>query len=262
MDPALTPVAWSPQTVVAAAVCVRVAAAVAVGMIPVLPGLAFRIRLGLSGVLAAAALPMAVSLREGGGPALEGPVVPILLGELLVGLALGTLVAAILSAAAWAGGILGSVSGMTWADDFDPAAAGQPTGIARLAWWVALAAFFAADGQLAVVGLLVDSLRVMPVGAVGGAAAQAWGESLAAGAPAVASSLAVTLAIPALVAVVAFHLAAAICLRAVPFSPGPGLLQGLAALVLLASLWLGAEAWAAGGAGLAIRSIEACLARP
>jgi hypothetical protein len=74
-----------------------------------------------------------------------------------------------------------------------------------------------------------------------------------------AFSLAAALAMPALVSIVAFHLASSICLRAVPFAPGPGLLQGLASLILLASLWLGADAWAGGSAALMLRSIDACF---
>jgi len=251
------PTDLSPEAVVAVGACGRIVAAVTVGTLPILPGTSPRIRLALAASLALVAVPIAVAAPAGGRtPA----VVPLVAGELLVGLALGTAAACTLAASAWAGGILGSVSGLAWADDFDPVADGQSAGVTRLAWWVGLAAFFRAGGLLAVVGGLVDGLRLLPVGTVFAGGPAAWLEALVVTAPAAALALAALLAMPALVAVIAFHLASAICLRAVPFAPGPGLLQGLASLVLLAGLWLGAEAWAEGGAMLMVRSVEACFA--
>ena len=251
--------ALSPEAVVAAGVCGRIAAAVATGTLPILPGGSFRIRLTLAFALAVVAVPMALAVQNTPTARPIGPLLPVLAGELLVGLLMGTAAAAVLAATAWAGGILGSVSGLSWSDDFDPAAAGESAGIARLAWWVGLAAFFTAGGQLAVVGGLIDSVRHIPVGTAFGASPQEWLVTLAVTAPGVAISLAAMLAMPALVAVLAFHLASAICLRSIPFSPGHGLLQGLGSLVLLTSLWLGAEAWAGGSAIMMMRSIDACF---
>jgi len=251
--------ALSPEAVVAAGVCGRIAAAVATGTLPILPGSSFRIRLTLAFALAVVAVPMALAVQNTPTARPIGPLLSVLAGELLVGLLMGTAAAAVLAATAWAGGILGSVSGLSWSDDFDPAAAGESAGIARLAWWVGLAAFFTAGGQLAVVGGLIDSVRHIPVGTAFGASPQEWLVTLAVTTPGVAISLAAMLAMPALVAVLAFHLASAICLRSIPFSPGHGLLQGLGSLVLLTSLWLGAEAWAGGSAIMMMRSIDACF---
>jgi len=245
--------------IVAVGVCGRMVAAVATGTLPILPGGSLRIRLTLAVALAMVALPMALAVQNTPVPRPIGPLLPVLARELLVGLLMGTAAAAVLAATAWAGGILGSVSGLSWADDFDPAAGGESAGIARLAWWVGLAAFFAAGGQLAVVGGLIDSVRHVPVGTAFGGTPAEWLMTLAVTTPAVAISLAATLALPALVAVVAFHFASAICLRAIPFSPGAGLLQGLASLVLLASLWLGAEAWTGGSAVMMLRSLDTCF---
>ena len=249
----------TPEIVVAAGVCGRIMAAVATGTLPILPGASIRIRLTLAFALAVVAVPTALAMQNTPAAGPISPLLPVLAGELLVGLLMGTAVAAVLSATAWAGGILGSVSGLSWSDDFDPAVAGESAGIARLAWWVGLAAFFAAGGQLAVVGGLIDSVRHIPVGTAFGGSPQEWMVTLAITTPGVALSLAAMLAIPALVAVVAFHLASAICLRSIPFSPGPGLLQGLGSLVLLASLWLGAEVWAGGSAIMMLRSIDVCF---
>jgi flagellar biosynthetic protein FliR len=251
--------ALSPEIVVAAGVCGRIAAAVGTGTLPILPGGSTRIRMTLVVALAVVAVPMALAAQGAGATRPIGPLLPVLAGELLVGFLMGTAAAGVLAATAWAGGILGSVSGLSWADDFDPAAAGDSAGITRLAWWVGLAAFFTAGGHLAVVGGVIDSVRHVPVGTVLGGASQEWLTTLAITVPAMAFSLAAALAMPALVSIVAFHLASSICLRAVPFAPGPGLLQGLASLILLASLWLGADAWAGGSAALMLRSIDACF---
>ena len=168
------PETLSQEIVVAVGVCARIAAAVVTGTLPILPGGSFRIRLTLAFALAVVAVPMALAGQAAYGSRPIGPLLPVLAGELLVGLLMGTAAAAVLAATAWAGGILGSVSGLSWADDFDPAAAGESAGIARLAWWVGLAAFFAAGGQLAVVGGLIDSVRHVPIGAAFGGPPQEW----------------------------------------------------------------------------------------
>lgn len=259
MEPPIPLPDWGPHWIVAAGVCARVAAAVATGTLPILPGASLRIRVTLAAVLAAVAVPGAWAAAERDPPA--AATAALLAGEALVGLALGTAVAAVLAAVGWAGAILGSVSGLAWADDFDPEAAGQgeSAGIARLARWVGLAAFFAAGGQLAVVAGLVDSVRHVPVGTAFGGPARHWIETLAVAAPGAALELAVLVATPALAAVIAFHLAAAICLRTIPFAPGQGLLQSLAALVLLGALWLSAEAWAGGTAAALINAVDGCF---
>lgn len=251
--------AWAQEIVVAAGVCGRIAAAVGVGTLPILPGGSVRMRITLAVALAVVVAPMALAVQAGHSTPPVGPLPEVLAGELLVGLVMGTAAAAVLAATAWAGGILGSVSGLSWADDFDPDAAGDSAGIARLARWVGLAAFFGAGGHLAVVGGLIDSVGQLPIGTVLGGPAQAWLTRLVITTPSMAFTLAVMLALPALGAVVACHLAGTICLRAVPFAAGPGLMQGLASVVLLASLWLGADAWAGGGGMLVLRSIEACF---
>lgn len=226
------------------AVFVRMAAAVTVGTLPILPGASPRVRGALAAVLAAAALPAALAGRAGDAAAsLEPPAALVLLGEAVVGLALGAAVGGVVAAVGWAGSVLGTASGLTWSEDFDPGSTAAPEGVGRLCFFVGLAAFFAAGGQLAVVAGLVDGVRTVPVGAACGGAVRPWLESLALATPAAAFELAVLVAAPALAAVIAFHVTAAICLRTVPFAPGPGLLVAGAAVVLLATLAVAAESW-------------------
>ena len=50
-----------------------------------------------------------------------------------------------------------------------------------------------------------------------------------------------------------FHAASAVCLRTIRFVPGQGMLQSLAALVLLGTVALGAQTWG-GGFGIVARA--------
>jgi len=248
--------ASSQDVLIAAGVCVRMVAAVCTGTLPIVEGVSLRIRLALAAALAVVAVPIATKmppLQPDTGTAI------VLAGEAFVGLAFGTAIAASLAATAWAGGVLGTASGLSWADDFAPAGDQQAAGVSRLAWWVGLAAFVAAGGQLAVVSGLVDTVRHVPVGAVGTASVRDALVGLAVDLPAQAVALAASLAMPALSAVLAFHLAAAICVRTVSFVPGTGLLQGLAAVVLLVSLWLGLESWIHGGSAAVLAAVADCF---
>ena len=57
---------------------------------------------------------------------------------------------------------------------------------------------------------------------------------------------------PILVAVITTHLTATICMRSVVVTPGPGVLQGVAAAVMLGGLIVGSQQWA-GHAGDILR---------
>jgi flagellar biosynthesis protein FliR len=238
---------------IAAGVGCRMLAAVAVATLPAFPGVTARTRLALAVALAAVALPAAVA----SSPAAVGPWPLVVAGEAVVGGVIGTAIALVVAAAGWAGTILGSVAGLSWADDFDPGSGEATAGIGRLAWWVGVAAFVAAGGQLVVIAGLLDSLHAMPVGAV--LRGEGFFDTLlpvVIAAPSVALRIALALALPALAAVVAFHLASTICLRVVPFAPGAGLVQGLAAVVLLTALWCGLDTWAGNGSLLMRDAVE------
>jgi flagellar biosynthetic protein FliR len=241
---------------VALGIVIRMAAAVAAGGLPVFPRLDLRVRAVAVLALAAVALPASLPVDD------TLPLVPLLAGEALVGFGLGLSAAIVFAAAAWAGGILGSVSGLNWADDFDPDAPAGEGGAARLAAWLAVAGFLAAGGHLAIVSGLVASVQRLPVGIVAAGGGREGLAELAALVPQTALTLAVSLAAPAVVAVVAFHVAAAVCLRAVRFAPGAGLLQAAASLVLLAAVFAGAGAWTHGFAAAACQPLEQCLVEP
>jgi len=243
----------------AAAVLARMSAAVFVGGLPLTDQVPLKVRGVLAVTLALLALPTAAAA---GRAAVVGQALPfVLVGEAIVGLGLGLVVAAIVAAATWAGSLLGSVSGLAWAEDFTPAGDAEPVGLARLAWWLGVAGFFAAGGHLAVVAGLLESVRTVPIGSLFvPAAGESPMVSVVIAAPGLALSLVTALAVPALATVITFHLALAICLRTVRFDPGQGLLQALVAVVLVLALVAGAEAWLGGFGAVAHAQIERSLA--
>lgn len=245
------------EPVLVAAVMARVGVAVAVGMAGVFPGTTLRIRAVLAVLLAAAALPLAVIHR---GPEPLAPWPLVVAGEAVVGLGFGLAVAVVLAAAAWAGGLLGTVAGLSWADDFDPAGDAQAAGMATLCRWLALGGFLAAGGHLAVVAGLIEGVRRLPVGVAADGGFAAGLGPVVTTLPGAALALAVSLALPALTTVLVFHVAAAVCLRTIRFVPGQGMLQTLAAAVLLGAVAIGADTWG-GGFGLVARTqVEQALA--
>lgn len=238
------------------AVAARMLVAVSVGLMPVFPGVPWRLRCALALLLAGAALPAAARAGLDAPP----PLVVVVAGEAIVGLGLGVAVAAVLAAASWAGGLLGSVSGLAWSGDFDPQAGSEEAGMARLAWWLGLGGFLAAGGHLAVVTGFVDSVRTVPVGrGLGAVAARADLAASVAGTLAAAFAVAITLAAPALAAVVAAHAVGAFCMRTIRFEPGQGIPQAVAALVLVGCLLLGADGWTRGFGLAATARVERCF---
>lgn len=247
------------RPLLAAGVCVRLIAAVWVGALPLGRQVPARVRLALAGLLAVVAIPTA-ALSSGGALATANPVA-LLVSEGIVGVGLGLFAACIVTAAAWAGAMVGSVAGLSWADDFAVDAAEDSAGTARLAWWCGTAAFFTTGGHLAVIGGLLDTTATIPVGSVlvGGIATMPLGDIVTA-APGLGLAVAVAVATPTLAALVTFHATAALCVRTVNVAPGGGLLQGAAALVAIGALVMGSETWLGGFAATAGDVIERGLA--
>jgi flagellar biosynthetic protein FliR len=244
------------EALVAAGVAVRLAVAVAVGGLPLTAGTSLQVRIAAVLALAVASWPTAT-----GTAATTLPPPPlVVVGEAVVGLGLGVALAAVFAAAAWAGTVLGSVSGLAWADDFTPDADSQSAGIARLAWWLGLAGFVAAGGHLQLVAGLVESFRSLPVGAVVGHTGGLVGlAATVSSAPGTGLGIALALAGPSLAAVLVFHVAATVAVRVGRVDPGQGLVQSLASLVVLAGVCLAADAWIGGFAALVQPSIERCF---
>lgn len=127
------------------------------------PGLDWRIRLGLAAALALVVSPLVNGLV---GP---GPTDPILVGracagELLLGAALGMAASLIVASARQAGEIVGIQAGFSPAAILDPEAGEPLTPIGHLYGLVATGVFLAVDGPMTLVHSLAESYEQWPPG--------------------------------------------------------------------------------------------------
>ena len=235
---------WQLPVVVIVGVLARIGGMFLAGGMRLFPGVTVGLRLGIVVIVALAATPAAMLATQQGLAVESLSLVPTIATELLIGCGLGLAVAMLVSVAEIAGGMLASVAGLNWAEAFTPGGSGGP-GVARLCGWLGLAAFVVAGGQQAAVASLLDSFWTLPIGATS-APADAFGSPFVERLiqlPSLCLALSFAVALPILVAVITTHVASAICLRSVAFTPGPGLLQGIAAVVLLGGLIAGSRQW-------------------
>ena len=234
-------------------VLTRIAGVLLGGGMQLFPGGTIYLRLGLLFVLGFAAAPLAISVVQ--SQSVSGQLsFSLIFSELLIGACLGLSISFLVTVFESVGSVLSNVAGLNWADVFTPGGSGGP-GVARLCGWVGLASFVAAGGQQLVVGGLVNSFLKMPVGALSGSS-----ELLEVPVvmrlielPSLCLQLALVVSAPILVALITAHLTATICMRSIAVTPGPGVLQGIAAAVMLGGLVVGSQQWA-GHAGEIIRT--------
>lgn len=248
---------WPMPAAVFAGILARVGGMFLAGGLKLFPGVTVSLRVGIVVLVALAATPAAVSATQQSVAADSLNLVPMITRELLIGCGLGMAVAMLVSVAEMAGGILASVAGLNWADAFTPGGSGGP-GVARLCGWLGLASFVAAGGQQAAVSGLLDSFWAVPVGETSAFINPSSGSFVGrlVYLPSLCLNLAFAVALPVLVAVMTTHVVAAICLRSVEFTPGPGLLQGIAAIVLLGGLIVGSQQWSGEVGQIMLRPLE------
>jgi flagellar biosynthesis protein FliR len=209
-------------------------------------GLGWRIRVGLAILLTLAVAPAAT-------PRISAPndlsalarFAPI---ELAVGAMLGLSASLVLAGARQAGELVGVQAGLSPASLLDPEAGEESNPIAHLYGWMALGAFLALDGPLALVGSLIESYRAIPAG---GLALSPETVDLAFSRLGWALGLALRAAAPAGIALIAAGVAMGMLGRAapslsllsysLPIRVGVGLVLVLIGLAALAGLF--ASAW-------------------
>ncbi|CAN5817286.1 N/A [soil metagenome] len=126
------------------------------------PGVGVRFRLVLAGLLAMALAPVvALDLPEPSGPVELGR---WCLVEAAVGAAIGMTATLILASARLAGEIIGAQAGLSPAALIDPDSGADMTPTGHLYGLIALAVFLILDGPLHLLGVLVESYGVLPVG--------------------------------------------------------------------------------------------------
>ena len=244
---------------VSAGVLARIAGVLLGGGMRLFPGGTVHLRFAILFILGLAAAPVAISVAQVQKIA-EQSLLPMIFSELLVGGCLGLSISFLVSVFESVGSVFANVAGLNWADVFTPGGSGGP-GVARLCGWVGLASFVIAGGQQVVVAGLIDSFLQMPVGALAGAH-DLLGMPVVMRLielPSLCLHLTLMISAPILVAVITTHLTATICMRSAAVTPGPGVLQGVAAAVMLGGLIVGSQQWA-GHAGDILRTpFEATL---
>jgi flagellar biosynthesis protein FliR len=126
------------------------------------PGLSWRFRLALAGMLGIVLSPVMVGRvmvpPDWTGTAWAG------LGEALTGAMLGTAAGLIVAGARAAGDLVAAQVGLTSTTLFDPDSGEELTPLGRLYGWIAMVAFLGLCGPLALVRALADSYSAIPAG--------------------------------------------------------------------------------------------------
>jgi flagellar biosynthetic protein FliR len=169
-----------------------------------------RVRAAITVLLALALLPAAPPLAWPADPL----AIPLpLAGELAIGIAIGLGAAAIVQGAALAGEVLSLQTGLSFASTVVPMPEAEVPAIGQIHSALAVLIYLAADGHLALLSGIAESLRALPPGGALDLAAGSHASALAAGS---LFASAVGVAGPTLVALLAANVAIAMLSRAVP----------------------------------------------
>jgi flagellar biosynthetic protein FliR len=195
------------------------------------------------------ALPVAATPGLPGAAVLASlAAVPLVLQEIAIGLVAGLVLTVIFGAAALAGDHISNAAGLGFAAQFDPTSGGQSPVVAQLFGLSLLFVFFAADGHLTALRIVLDSYAAYPPGTPPDAAALA---AAGIGAGAAMFALAAAVMLPVVAGLILMNLAVGVVTRAAPqmnvFSVG----FPLALLAALALLWLTAPVALRGFQGIA-----------
>lgn len=141
------------------------------------PGFSGRFRLGLAMMLTLALAPLLGGRIEAPSGALAAAWAGA--GEVLAGAILGMVAGLIVVGARAAGDLVAAQAGLSTATFFDPEAGEEVTAIGRLYGWVAMVAYLAMGGPIAMVRALAESYAVIPAGGPSiseGTAAEVFGQ--------------------------------------------------------------------------------------
>lgn len=98
--------------------------------------------------------------------ALTGPALPVLMvREIGLGLAAGLVLTILFAAVAVAGDKIASTSGLSFAAQVDPTSGGQTPVVSQIFVLFMTMLFLAMNGHLVAIGLVIESYRLIPVGA-------------------------------------------------------------------------------------------------
>jgi flagellar biosynthesis protein FliR len=137
----------------------------------------------------------------------------LVIGEILIGLALGFALQTGFAATSIAGEAIGNAMGLGFAATIDPMSGHGTPAIGQVLTILATLLFLSMDGHLAFISVIIESYRALPVGG-GLLSADAVGAVVTLGGAMFAAS--VTLALPAVTGVILIQLVMALLARSAP----------------------------------------------
>ncbi len=174
--------------------------------VPVLLRFVLAVAVGVPGVLVAT-----VVLPPGGLGSMAG--LALILGEVIIGIALGFALQTGFAATSIAGEAIGNAMGLGFAATIDPMSGHGSPALGQVLTILATMLFLTMDGHLAFITVIIDSYRALPVGR-GLLSADAAGAVVALGGAMFAA--AVTLALPVVTGVILIQLVMAMLARSAP----------------------------------------------
>jgi flagellar biosynthesis protein FliR len=174
--------------------------------VPVLLRFVLAVAVGVPGAMVAT-----VVLPSGGMVSVAG--FALVIGEILIGLALGFALQTGFAATSIAGEAIGNAMGLGFAATIDPMSGHGTPAIGQVLTILATLLFLSMDGHLAFISVIIESYRALPVGG-GLLSADAVGAVVTLGGAMFAAS--VTLALPAVTGVILIQLVMALLARSAP----------------------------------------------
>lgn len=187
------------------AACLMVAPAFGAGFVPP------RLRIVLAGAVAwlvVPLLPPAPDIEPFSLPGLQ-----VIAQQILIGVAIGFVLQLVFDAVGLAGQLLANTMGLSFAFNVDPLRGASTAAIGQFYVILMVLTFLALDGHLAIIQLLVDGFRTLPVG-MQGLGADGMLRLVAAGS--LLFSGALSIALPGLTALLVANLAFGLISRAAP----------------------------------------------
>lgn len=179
--------------------------------------------------------------------------IPMMMGELALGLTAGLVLTVLFAAAGMAGDRIANAAGLGFAMQVDPSAGGQSPVIAQLLGLVMMMVFLGTDGHLVALRILFDSYRSVPPGSTPPLSLLI---TTGLGAGGMLFALACGLMLPVVTGLLVLNLAVGVISRAAPqlnlFSVG----FPMALLVVLILLWLSAPQMMQGIAGVSEAGLQ------
>jgi flagellar biosynthesis protein FliR len=174
--------------------------------VPVLLRFVLAVAVGVPGSLVAT-----VTLPTGGMVSVAG--FALIIGEVIIGLALGFALQTGFAATSIAGEAIGTAMGLAFAATIDPMSGHGTPAVGQVLTVLATLLFLSMDGHLAFISVIIESYRALPVGG-GVLSADAVGAVVAMGGAMFAAS--VTLALPVVTGVILIQLVMALLARSAP----------------------------------------------